>query len=81
MGKKQRCCQKDCKKKLKLTDLKCCKCEKRFCSKHRSCVEHDCKVEENFLRGAHQPTNLVICVAVRARTGDPGAARSPGQCG
>lgn len=46
MGKKQRCCQKDCKKKLKLTDLKCCKCEKRFCSKHRSCVEHDCKVEE-----------------------------------
>ena len=45
MAKKQRCSHKDCKKKLKLTDLKCCKCEKRFCSKHRSCVEHDCKCE------------------------------------
>ena len=45
MAKKQRCSHKDCKKKLKLTDLKCCKCEKRFCSKHRSCVDHECKIE------------------------------------
>lgn len=40
--KKPRCKLKGCKCKLKLTDLKCVKCKKRYCSQHRSCISHNC---------------------------------------
>ncbi len=38
---KKRCFWKDCKKKLKITDMKC-KCQHRFCSKHRLPETHQC---------------------------------------
>lgn len=37
----QRCSHKDCRKKLKLTDLEC-KCGNRFCTEHRLQQEHQC---------------------------------------
>ena len=40
--KKPRCKLKGCKCKLKLTDLKCVKCKKRYCSQHRACISHNC---------------------------------------
>ena len=39
--KKERCFYADCRKKLKLTDMNC-KCEHRFCSKHRLPETHKC---------------------------------------
>lgn len=38
---KKRCAAEGCKKKLTLTDMTC-KCELRFCSKHRYPEEHSC---------------------------------------
>lgn len=46
--KKPRCSHNDCNKKLKLTDLACGKCEKRYCSKHRSVTEHTCCEEKDI---------------------------------
>jgi len=40
--KKNRCSQKGCSKKLKLTDLPCGKCNKKYCSIHRSVADHTC---------------------------------------
>jgi len=39
--KRKRCSYEDCRKKLKLTDMNC-KCEHRFCSKHRLPETHKC---------------------------------------
>jgi len=39
---KKRCSFKDCKKKLKLTDIEC-RCKKRFCIKHRLPELHNCE--------------------------------------
>ncbi len=36
-----RCNASECKKKLKLTDMKC-RCEKRFCATHRLPETHNC---------------------------------------
>ena len=36
-----RCCAPGCKKKLKLSDTPC-RCEMRFCAKHRLPEHHDC---------------------------------------
>ena len=47
-NKKPRCSHKDCCKKLKLTDLPCGKCKKRYCSKHRSVAEHICCEEKDI---------------------------------
>ena len=39
--KKKYCSFIDCKKKLKLTDMKC-RCGSRYCSKHRISSDHNC---------------------------------------
>ncbi len=41
MPTKQRCCNKNCIKKIKLTDYPC-KCNKIYCINHRLPEEHDC---------------------------------------
>tara|TARA_B100001093_G_scaffold408439_1_gene397300 strand:+ start:2039 stop:2248 length:210 start_codon:yes stop_codon:yes gene_type:complete len=56
--KKPRCCQKGCSKKLKLTDLKCGKCNKRYCGLHRCVADHTCieikkDISNNKLETAH----------------------------
>jgi len=57
-NKKPRCCQKGCSKKLKLTDLKCGKCNKRYCGLHRCVADHTCieikkDISDNKLETAH----------------------------
>jgi len=42
--KHNKCDYTECAKKLKLVDLPC-RCEKRFCSKHRYSQEHDCSFD------------------------------------
>jgi len=39
-----RCNHKGCKKKLTLTDFKC-KCNKKFCPKHRLPEQHNCNFD------------------------------------
>ncbi len=44
--KKKRCNFKGCKKKLNLVDLeRKCKCQKIFCSKHRTANDHNCSFD------------------------------------
>ena len=57
--KKIKCSLKKCKKKLKLTNL-VCKCNNRFCDKHRLPESHDCKWNprsnseiENYKKNTH----------------------------
>ena len=37
----ERCSHPECNKKLKLTDV-LCRCEKRFCDRHRYAETHNC---------------------------------------
>lgn len=41
---KSRCSHKDCRRKLKLTDL-ACKCKLRFCRKHIHAEHHGCSFD------------------------------------
>ena len=43
---KKRCWHDDCKAKLKLTDM-ACKCQHKYCGKHRMMEHHDCEYLKN----------------------------------
>ena len=40
-AKKSRCALEGCRKKLEVTDW-ACKCDKKFCQKHRTAPSHSC---------------------------------------
>ena len=56
--KKSRCCMEDCNTKLKLSDM-VCRCEKRYCLKHRLPEDHHCSVDYKNVN----PIKLEKCVA------------------
>ena len=53
-----RCCKSDCKKKLALSDF-ACKCEKRYCSNHRTPELHSCTYDFNSAGMKYLSTILV----------------------
>ena len=56
--KRERCSFEGCSKKLLLTDIKC-KCEKRYCQKHRLPETHHCSF--NFkTEGLEQLKNELV---------------------
>lgn len=55
---KPRCCAEGCPKKLKLSDMEC-RCEKRYCLKHRLPEDHQCSVDYKIVN----PIKLEACVA------------------
>ena len=56
------CQMNNCKYKLKLTDFSC-KCEKKFCSKHRYAEDHNCRYNYQKNNNIMLNTNLVKVVA------------------
>jgi len=57
-SKKPRCFMEDCNAKLKLSDM-VCRCEKRYCLKHRLPEDHMCSVDYKNVN----PLKLEACVA------------------
>ena len=56
-----KCNHIECNKKLKLTDLSC-RCEKRFCSKHRLPESHQCIYDFKTNGRQQLKDNNPICV-------------------
>ena len=50
--KKNRCQFKGCKIKLKISDMACCNCKKRYCAAHRTKTQHNCPVVETIDKDA-----------------------------
>ncbi len=44
--KKNRCSYKDCNKKLKISDMPCANCQKKYCALHRVKTQHECPIFE-----------------------------------
>ena len=55
-----RCNAKDCKKKLKLSDMEC-RCTKRFCIVHRLPETHECTFDHNAREWSALVTQLMSC--------------------
>jgi len=63
-SKSMNCEQKNCRKKLRLTDFSC-RCNKRFCPDHRMCENHGC--DYDFKRGLKKVeiVNEMKCVKTK----------------
>ena len=44
--KKNRCQFKECQIKLKISDMECCSCKKKYCAEHRIKTQHNCPIKE-----------------------------------